>query len=369
MAETFRIVFNKENQAYRIYLGNSRYLYLGKVSETVAMAIQSRMQSDLALGQFDATLERYKIDNPSKLIKQVPKRDIKELSLEEFYQVWIESLNLTTAKYNGKYLEVGKVIKRASEYKDLQKGLTKIFSEYKLGTIKTYKPYLNKFFQYCIKESYLKENPLESIKLNPVKSSKDNIKPLTKLEVNKIIDLFATKYPYYRDLTEFLFITGVRPSEALSLSWDKVNFEENYILIDVAIGKDKSLSPYSNRKLLKETKTGISGKIPLSNRLRELLISRYANYLKGNRNSKNLIFPGLKGGYLDWSKYSVKWKAVLTELNIVYRNPYQTRHTALSYVASSQGLLAAAKLARHTNSVTVAKHYARFTGDLELPDY
>lgn len=369
MKESFRIVFNENTKAYRIYLGNSRYLYLGKVSESLAKAIQSRMLSDLALNQFDATLSRYRLDNPATFIKQDSKRDIKQLSLEEFYQAWIESLNLTTAKYNGKYLEVSKVIKKANEYRDIKTGLTKVLSEYKLGTIKTYKPYLNKFFIYCIKQGYLKDNPLDSIKLNPAKSSKDNINPLTKAEVNKIIELFSTKYPYYRDLTEFLFITGVRPSEALALTWDKVNFDENYILISEAIGKDKSLSPYSNRKLLKETKTGIVGKIPLSNRLKELLIERLDNSELKSNNKKNLVFPGLKGSYLDWSKYRTKWKAVLDELKIAYRNPYQTRHTALSYVASNQGLLAAAKLARHTNSVTVAKHYARFTGDLELPDY
>ncbi len=356
---------------YRIYLGNGQYLYLGKISETEARAIFSRVQSDLTLGDFDGSLRRYTPNKVSSLVTGGNKQG-SELSgdIFEHYQEWVALKGKPIEPYKGHYQNIYLVLKKLDEFKTIESGLKELSKKWSNGTYRTYRTYLNQFFDYLVKINYWDINPICNLKVNR-KDKSDNIKPFNKSEVSQILDKFSELYPYYRDLCEFLFLTGVRPGEALALTWDKVNFAENLITISHAVGRDTTDSPWATRKILKDTKTGVSANIPMSSRLKVLLKNRYTEYLSDSsqNNRKNLIFPGLMGGYLSWDKFRDKWKVVLSELNLTYRNPYQTRHTALSYVASSQGLLAAAKLARHTNSVTVAKHYARYVNDVVLPDY
>jgi len=81
------------------------------------------------------------------------------------------------------------------------------------------------------------------------------------------------------------------------------------------------------------------------------------------------VFKGHRGDYISTASFRDTWKLVLSHLNIEYRYPYQMKHTALSFVATQQGLLAASKLARHTDVTMAARHYARFVDEVKLPDY
>jgi integrase len=86
----------------------------------------------------------------------------------------------------------------------------------------------------------------------------------------------------------------------------------------------------------------------------------------------SLVFPGARGGgVLDTRAFRETWKKVLDGLGLPYRNPYQTRHTALSHIAQNHGLLAAAKVAGHKSLDMVSRHYARFAGDLKdvMPNF
>jgi integrase len=53
-----------------------------------------------------------------------------------------------------------------------------------------------------------------------------------------------------------------------------------------------------------------------------------------------------------------------------YRNPYQTRHAALTHAVMdpSIGVLGAAQILGHKTIRMVSQHYARFIGQSNLPD-
>jgi integrase len=166
----------------------------------------------------------------------------------------------------------------------------------------------------------------------------------------------------------FLFLTGVRPGEAIALQWKHIDVEKNLVEISEAMGRDLESSPYASRKVRKETKTGTIRYLPMGSSLRSLLLRHKPIEAKPD----TLVFCGSRGkGTLDIRAFREAWKLVLEGLGIEYRKPYQTRHTALSHIAQNHGLLAAAKVAGHKSLDMVSRHYARYTDDLKdvMPEF
>ena len=98
------------------------------------------------------------------------------------------------------------------------------------GTIRKIYKQLHAFFEYCVKEEYISNNPCN--KVNNFKKEKKEKEYITLEEYNKIINNIHNQ----RDLTivRILFFTGIRISELLGLSIDKIfiNDNEAYIKIE-----------------------------------------------------------------------------------------------------------------------------------------
>ena len=98
------------------------------------------------------------------------------------------------------------------------------------GTIRKIYKQLHAFFEYCVKEEYISNNPCD--KVNNFKKEKKEKEYITLEEYNKIINNIHNQ----RDLTivRILFFTGIRISELLGLSIDKIciNEYEAYIKIE-----------------------------------------------------------------------------------------------------------------------------------------
>ncbi|WP_348254074.1 site-specific integrase [Leptolyngbya sp. AS-A5] len=220
------------------------------------------------------------------------------------------------------------------------------------------------------------KNPWNNLK--PRRGKKTGAKPFTKEEIALILEAFESdrfcskfspyKHSFYVPFLKFLFLTAVRPGEAIALQWKHIDFENDLIEISEAIGRDLEFSPYTTRKTRKETKTGTTRYLPINPALKKLLIS----HLSTGANPDALAFPGARNSkFLDTRAFRETWKKVLDELGLEYRNPYQTRHTALSHIAQKHSLLAAAKVAGHKSLDMVSRHYAKFVDNLSdvMPDF
>ena len=218
------------------------------------------------------------------------------------------------------------------------------------------------------------KNPYESVKSK--KSERDDhVQPFSRDEVAAIIEAFESdrfvprsssfSHSHYVPFIKFQFVTGCRLGEAIALQWKHIDFANRRILIEQALGRDLASSPNASKKILKSTKTGAIGFVPMNDLLYDLLL----NHKPTNASSSDWVFKGHRGDYISTSSFRDTWKLVLSSLHIEYRYPYQMKHTALSFVATQQGLLAASKLARHSDVTMAARHYARFVDEVKLPDY
>ena len=356
--------------------GKRKRFYPGTKDETTAKQIHKQMSYEWELGQFDLSLDRYRLKNRKQQKSETPtKQEVtkQDLKLLELWDRWVESLHLPESTKNGHYHYIRQAIRKHRPKVNEVEWFTDLRETCAPSTWISRRNYLKSCIQWAINEGLFSgKNPYVGLK--PRKDREpDKVKPFSPEEISKILKALDTnqfchpcshyKHTHYSAFVRFLLITGCRLGEATGLTWDCVDFQNRIITIKQALGRDIANSPNTSRKILKETKTGKVHYIPMNPALFDLLKTIKPEKTKG------FVFQGLKGKYSDTGTFRRRvWKPILEKLGIEYRYPYQTRHTVLSAVASSQGLLAAAKLAGHQSLDMVSRHYARFTDEVELPD-
>ncbi len=373
-----RFTLTQDKGSYRISFsleGKRKRFYPGTQDEPTARLICRQMALDWDMGQFDLSLEKYKlsrkaqqgrIPNPEQSPKAAPTK------LIDLWDRWVGSLDLPERTKNGHYHVIRQMILRFNPDCGDTSWFVQHREQYSAYTFNTRKTFLKSCFEWAKHEGLWQgKNPYVGIKPKK-KANSEIIKPFTKKEIQRIIQAFETnefcpdasayKHSHYVPFIKWQFMTGCRPGESIALRWQDVDFENRRITIRQSLGRDFEFSPNASRKILKETKTGESGFIPMNDALYKLLDGLPKN------NPLGWVFPGHKGNYMDIDAFRDVWAKVLAGLGIPYRKPYLTRHTALSRVASSQGLLAAARLARHKSCDMVSRHYAVFVGEIDLPD-
>ena len=115
-------------------------------------------------------------------------------------------------------------------------------------TFRNKRQYLKTFFDYCLREGYVKINPVE--KIEKPKVSKRLPRCLNKKEL-EIVLMELDSYQWYNVLEEkrnkamirtFLY-TGIRLSELLKLKTSSINFEESEIIIYQGKGRKDRIVP------------------------------------------------------------------------------------------------------------------------------
>ena len=126
------------------------------------------------------------------------------------------------------------------------------------------------------------KNPYESVK--PKKNEhNDHAQPFSRDEVAAIIEAFQSdrfvsksssfSHSHYVPFIKFQFVTGCRLGEAIALQWKHTDFINRRILIEQALGRNLASSPNASKKILKSTKTGAIGFVPMNDLLYDLLLT------------------------------------------------------------------------------------------------
>jgi integrase len=375
-----------DKNAYRVSFvleGKRKVMYLGTSDEEVARQIQSRMTNDWERGEFDISLASYKVG--FKLLdKAIQYQEIRKISLLEkltdikllyVWDKWVEELDLPDATRNNHYHCIRQMIKKVNPiwnevdwYKE---------STLSASTWNIRRRAINSCIKWGLEEDLIKgKNPWS--KLRARKTDRANVNPLNREEIKLVITAFSentycsefspVKHSYYAPFLKFLFLTAVRPGEATALQWKHIDFQNNVIEISQASSRNLAKSPTTTKRIIKDTKTGDIRYLPMNKTLRGVLEAhRPLNYSKDD-----LVFKGARGGsVLDYRAFREVWEKVLAGLGLEYRNPYQTRHSALSQIAMEHGLIAASKIAGHKSTEMVSRHYVKFVGELGqvMPDF
>jgi len=197
----------------------------------------------------------------------------------------------------------------------------------------------NASLEWALEQNLIISNPLTGVKLPKTKRAKQT-DPFSQSEIRAILQAFQGTN--YYSLVAFLLLTGCRPSEALALSWDKVNLPERFIEFDQALVAGE---------LKQGLKTQLRRKFPINDQLKELL-------MQIPRGNGDLLFP------VNWSNFRYFWKRTLQKIGVRYRSPYHLRSTFISE-AIKQGLNPAivAKIAGNSPLV-IFRHYLEVGDDV-----
>ena len=184
-------------------------------------------------------------------------------------------------------------------------------------------------------------NPAE--KLKRVKVTKKALQPLTPEEVKAALEKVD---PFYKPIFTFLAQTGARPSEALALHWDDVDFENKQIRIDGGrVGTFEST-----------TKTAAGNRVlHMSSAVHAALQSL------GVRGPQDFVFMSKGGGPLNGHNLSRIWQRAMTDAGIESETTaYMIRHAFLSNALQNNiDITYVSRIAGHANAGVTLGIYNR----------
>jgi integrase len=203
------------------------------------------------------------------------------------------------------------------------------------------------FFSELVEDNHIKVTPFRKIKT--LRNEKVDILPFTKDELSKLLDGFRELYPEYLGFVSFLAFCGCRPNEAVGLKWDKIDWENNKILIreGVVLGEDSMLKTESSIRDL-----------DINASLASILkAQREASY---DRNSE-YVFVNSFGRRICWEAFRPLYHKVLKAKGITHRPAYQLRHTFASMaLKAGEDPMWVSRTLGHSNLRTTLNVYARY---------
>jgi integrase len=367
---------SKSNGSFRVRftLDGTRHDFRpGTKDPAVAAAIVRQMTYEWDAGLFDQTLDRYKVKKRDSQINlpaqsQTPK-------LIDLWEKWVQWAEVSLETYNNTHAWLERVIRQHDPDWNETEWFLQTYADNSASTFNRYRSKLKSCVGHALDAGIVTGgNPYALIKPKKSKGKGNHVKPFTREEIRLILDALQSDrfvhpcspytHSHYVPFVKMMFATGLRLGEIAGLTWDCIDLENNQLIIKQSLGKDFGFSHTTSRKIIKTTKTGIVNYLPINTTIRQII----SNLERSN--CSNYVFIGQRNNsYIDIASFRrYVWTPVLKALGIKYRYPYQSRHTVLSEIASKHGLLAASRVAGHKSVEMVSRHYARFTGDVELPD-
>ncbi|MFN0318580.1 MAG: tyrosine-type recombinase/integrase [Burkholderiales bacterium] len=353
--ERLRLRWSYARKRYCIYIG----LPDTKVNRVAAESKARQIELDMASDNFDPSLKKYKseVHHPHpqltvvKLFDQFRLQKCKWLSHRSIER-YVTVLHYLKEYFNDRTAEQVNVV-LAENF------ATWLGAKVEIKTLKDRLSLINSSWEWGIELDLVEVNPWTGMASRLKIPPKQQCKPFSTEEIQTIVKGFRESryYSPYADFVEFLFGTGCRIGEAIGLRWGHVTPSCD----SVWIGESFS------RGVRKSTKTNRARTVTLTDRLENMLKQRKG---ENDRDQEDLVFTTPNGLPLDDHNFRNRaWKKVLTEKEIDYRKPYNTRHTLISH-ALDKGMnpVVVAQLTGHD----VATLYENYAGSVasrpRLPD-
>lgn len=326
--DKLRLRFAYENKNYSMTIGND-----SKDNLKIARATAQAIDSDLALGKFDRTLEKYgKTQKPSLHI--VPDNTpAPALSLRNLWDKFLEDkLIHLKPKTQDEYLNFTAVLNKLDDKLtfralDTKHALLKVTT---VDQTRRILMYLSAACKWGMRHKLISENPFEGLasELPKRKSVTDPLgDSFTEQERDKVIAAFRNdhrpgmNYAHYADIVEFWFLTGCRPSEAIGLSWNNVADDCYSVTFNGSIQTIKGKQVFC-----KGSKNNKSRTVAISPRAREILLSIKPKDV----NPTDLVFPSPKGNAINYPNFQTKiWGKIVDPIK-PGTTPYNCRDTFIN---------------------------------------
>lgn len=365
---TVQVIASHDRLQLRFRHGGKRhYLSMGlpdtPTGRIVAQQKAHQIQLDILSGNFDDTLAKYKT-NPV----ETPKAKPAVPPLPELWERFCEVKKLTVAPgtwRNGYCVNTAHLERCPHKHlKDAQKIFDWAVTHLNPDPAKRFIQALSSCCRWARRNHLIDHNPFEGlsgdIKIPKASADRTDIDPFTRDERQAIIDGFEQSryYRYYAPLVKFLFCTGCRPSEAAGVQWKHITSQD--IIFDQAV-----VDSVHGRVLKDGLKTQLKRKFPINDQLQALLGAHRPSQVSLD----DLVFPSPEGHFLNFHNFRNRgWLAVLTELGIRYRKPYQARHTFITHcLEEGISVPQVAKWVGNSPEV-IMKHYAGTLAKFQVPE-
>lgn len=319
-----------------------------------ARSIAVKIQNDILAGNFDQTLDRYRLAPTATPAKPQPK------ALLTIWDLWVSSLDLPEATKANHYEMVRRMLVKANPGLADTGWLTG--ASLAAATIKDRLNLIRSCCRWAVAKGHLETNPYEALKLR--RAAPKKIKPFTDREIKAIVAGFEELAPHYTAFAKFLLIAGVRTAEAIGLRWSHVDLTRETVTIAESLPIDVLGNGY--RRIRKGTKTGSVRVLTMNQQLKALLLTLWSPEV----NPDELIFKTPNGCVIDAGNFRERqWAKVLAHCDIPYRKPYTTRHTMISH-AIEQGIpiTGVSYLAGHKDTRMVMQTYGHMVNRPNLPE-
>jgi len=219
---------------------------------------------------------------------------------------------------------------------------------------------LRGFGEWCIKERQWDANhftPIASLKVS--ERTHDEIFEVE--DIHRLIEAASKDEVLiqYRDFIIFLLNSGCRPSEAIGLRWEHVNFRRD----EIHICESLSRLPQGGR-VCKTTKSHTRF-IPMSRAIRTMLEGR-AN----GTDLEGLVFTSPTGRPIDDHNFSQHiWKRLCAKAGIPYRSPYNTRHSVANHMLDSGATFHQVAYSLGNSARMISDTYGRKRQGAKLPEF
>jgi integrase len=365
-------ILNVSNNLHlRWIYGGKRFRFSMKlrnnpINMQAARAKAAQIERDIAIEQFDPTLERYKPQpiDPVQLVEKVT-----TIALWERWMDYQRLEGVAPQTLANRYQTIANLLKdfdrnleTEQDARDLQSFLLTTRKQSPATANRNIKM-LKTFCNWAVKLGEMECNPFDEIKLlkSSGRSSKRDSFSLD--EVHRILQTFRLHPLYFRyhDFVLMLMTFGLRPSEAIGLQWKDINFTQRTI----TIAESLSRTGEGSRRARRGRKNGTITVLNLPDEIYTMLEGRFTPTAKPN----DLIFTSPTGKAIDDGNFAQRiWKPLLKQAAIPHRPPYNCRHSMASH-AIDQGLTLpeTAYLLGHKDTTMVSKVYGHMVNRPEVP--
>ena len=334
----------------------------------LAQAKALEIQKDIAFGDFDPTLNKYR-PNPTPT---------QPLSTPELFETFIESRRADGTSgqtISAKYVPMLSNLRRFGEdiitNAQARDFVAMLRGRQSARTANQNLTLIKGFGHWCVENGDWEINPFQKIK--PLKDSGERVQnrePFTREEIKKIFAALKAhpKSAPYHDFSLFMLSLGIRPSECIGIRWQHIDFENRRVIVRESLSRGPDGRSSGRARQRKKTKTENIRTLPLSPALSQMLLT----YKTPDTDEDDLIFTTPTEIPIDDRTFRERiWKPACKRAGVTYRPPYTSRHTLLSHGIEYLGwtLPQAAKIAGHTNTRQIAETYGKAIETPEFPDF
>ncbi|MBD1848402.1 tyrosine-type recombinase/integrase [Cyanobacteria bacterium FACHB-63] len=288
-----------------------------EVNRSVAERLARQIELDIASGNFDHSLRKYKPGSGRSDSVEV------EALIDRYIKAHFSPDQTTSIdRYGTLRNHFGKfqrsITVSACTDKKAIAFVSYLQSSQKNETVNMNLTLLRSIWRWAIKQGITHVNPWVDLKVET--EPRPRPKPFSREEIKRILEAF--KGHHYENFVRFLFGVGCRIGEAAALDWDAVSDDCSEIWI-------KRSYNLRSRKV-KSTKTGKDRYVPIPSGIQSML-----QELKKTAVS-DAVFLSHKGVRVRRDSFRRSyWIPTLEKLGIEYRSPYKTRHSRWSHSLSS----------------------------------